>query len=432
MFPFDAEAFEAQYQHLLGRCHSLPYQTPCGLSYDEDAAARLVEDMERALDVLEAAGTPSPPGGSRLVVPRVMSGADSCEWRPCAGPDQWKAEFVQAVKDCVATHKALHSRCCALAREYHQAMREADRLFADGKDGGGLLVAFEKAMESEIGRLRTKALAAQERFYCFKHQIDRFGSAAAEEVPSGTAEAARETGGGQTQVAITRDGKPPPPTSPNLFVRLPGDRYLIAFDNKQATVPALAGLRVFEYLLKQPGKPAHVLVINRAITEVDLTAATVADALAGSEGEKGLDGFTADALRQPEPCSDEDLARAEETVKDLEERAGEARMRGETGFDEANRLEGAAERARQWIQENRTLAERKRRGRPDPASAAEVVRIKLTNNCRNALKDLRTKYALPELGAHLEGQIDRGTEWRYRPVAGIDWGFKPRPSLNAV
>jgi hypothetical protein len=222
-------------------------------------------------------------------------------------------------------------------------------------------------------------------------------AAGAEEVPSCTAEAARETGGGQTQVAITRDGKPPPPTSPNLFVRQPGNRYRIAFSGKEETVPMLAGLRVAQCLLKQPGKAAHVLVINRAIIERDLTAATVADALAGSEGEKGLSGFTADASLQPEPCSDEDLAKAEELVKGLEERAIEARMRGETGFDVANRLESEAERARQWIEEQRILAIRKRRGQPSQNSQVELVRSKLTKNFKNACQALRTKYNLPEL-----------------------------------
>jgi hypothetical protein len=58
-------------------------------------------------------------------------------------------------------------------------MRDAEKLFAEGKDGGRLLLAFEQATKAEIEGLRKKAIAAQERFYCFKHQIEDFGRAEA-------------------------------------------------------------------------------------------------------------------------------------------------------------------------------------------------------------------------------------------------------------
>jgi hypothetical protein len=58
-------------------------------------------------------------------------------------------------------------------------MRDAEKLLAEGKDGGSLLVEFERAMTAEIEELRRKALAAQDRFYHFKYQIERFAAALA-------------------------------------------------------------------------------------------------------------------------------------------------------------------------------------------------------------------------------------------------------------
>jgi hypothetical protein len=217
-----------------------------------------------------------------------------------------------------------------------------------------------------------------------------------------------------------------PATTPRyLFARLPDGRYRIAYGGKEDTIPGKAGLRVVEYLLKQPGKAAHVLEINRALCEGDPRVAAAAEAFPHSGEQKGLDGFTADALRPTDPCSEEDLEKAKEALQSLDDQAAKARDGGL--HQKAEELERQAELARRWIREQETLAARKRRGQPDRDSEVEKVRLKLTNNFTNACKALRIKYGFSELADHLEEQIDRGAEFKYRPAPGVEWAFDPRP-----
>jgi hypothetical protein len=149
--------------------------------------------------------------------------------------------------------------------------------------------------------------------------------------------------------------------------------------------------------------------------------ASLEDACARSEETQALDGFTDDALWAPDPYSEETLGQAEEAAEGLDARADEARRRGD--FTQAERLENEAERAREVIREQRGLAARKRRGQPDQTAAVEKVRKNLTNNFTNACDKLRTAYGLGELADHLEEQIDRGAEWKYRSVPGVTWAF---------
>jgi hypothetical protein len=231
---------------------------------------------------------------------------------------------------------------------------------------------------------------------------------------------------GSEQEAMTGRGERPAPISPNRFARLPGNRFLIVFGNKRETLPMLEGLRVVEFLLKQPGKAAHVLRINLALSETQPRAATLEDAVARSEESRGLDGFTDDASWVPDPYSEEALRQAEEAVKGLDARAVEARKQGKC--TEAERLQNEAEQARELIREQRDLAKRKRRGQPDQAAPVEKARKNLTNNFTNACDKLRTTYGLGELADHLEEQIDRGAEWKYRAVPGVTWAFDLPPS----
>jgi hypothetical protein len=208
---------------------------------------------------------------------------------------------------------------------------------------------------------------------------------------------------------------------PNLFVRLPGNRYRIIYGDKDETVPRLAGLRVVEYLLKQPGKAAYVMTINRAICEGSPVAASATDALTNSEDEKGIDGYAPDEWQSPEPCSEKDLEQAKEAVAALDEQAIKAREGGE--HEKAEKLENSASTARQWIREQETLVNRKYREQPSQNAEVEKVRIKLTVNFKNACDSLKQKYGLSELAVHLAKQIDRGIDWKYRPVSGVNWSF---------
>ncbi len=113
-------------------------------------------------------------------------------------------------------------------------------------------------MSAEMERLLKKAQVALDRYSCFKCQIERFGEAGAKaEVPP---ERDAKAGTGQEPASVEAAARTaagiddPPDPSPNLFARLPDGRYRIAYDGKEDTVPGLAGLRVVEYLLKQPGK----------------------------------------------------------------------------------------------------------------------------------------------------------------------------------
>ena len=202
------------------------------------------------------------------------------------------------------------------------------------------------------------------------------------------------------------------------------NQYLLAFGNRRETVPARAGLRVVEYLLKQPGKAAHVLEINRALCEGNPRAAAPEDAFARATEQAGLDGFTADASRPPNPCSEEHLGEAREAAQSLEDQAAAAREGGL--HDKAEELEHAAELVRKSIREQEVLAARRRRGQCDRDSEVEKVRLKLTNNLTNACKALRDQYGFSELAAHLEEQIDSGVNFKYRPTPGIEWSFDPK------
>jgi hypothetical protein len=267
---------------------------------------------------------------------------------------------------------------------------------------------------------RAAAGDAVQALWTILDALDREPGATAPDAPNPPDDSHSDTPPTSTQDAIET---PPVPTPSNLFARLPGKRYQIRFAGKEETVPMLVGLRVAEHLLKQPGKPAHVLEINRALYEGNPRAAAIEDAFARSEEPKGLEGFTTDASRPPDACSEEDLQNAKEAVESLDEQATRAREGGE--HDKADELEGSADKGRQWIKEQEALQGRKRRGQPDQSSQVEKVRLKLTNNFTNACEALRTQYGLSELADHLEEQIDRGTDFKYRRVPGVEWAFDP-------
>jgi hypothetical protein len=314
-------------------------------------------------------------------------------------------------------------------------MRDAQKRIADGQDGGLLLLAFEQALTAEIEGLRKKAFAAQERFYCFKHQIEDFGradfraevqpergaAAGTGQEPPRAVKASDGTKVGPAEKTTAGGDQLPKPGAPYLFALLPDGRYRITYAGKGDTLPGLAGLRVVEYLLKQPGKAVGVMAINRALHEGNPRAAGLGDAFAGAGEQRELDGFTADERQPPDPCSQEDLEKAREAVKSLEDQAEKAWTGGE--HDKAEELDRKAEVGRKWVRRQERLTARKSRGQPDEHSEVQKVRVKLTNNFANALEKLRTEYGWSELADHLDEQIDRGSEWKYRPVAGVDWLF---------
>jgi hypothetical protein len=92
-------------------------------------------------------------------------------------------EFERAVNDCVATHKALQVRSCALAEDRQQAMRKAEMLTLAGQNGWLGFTDFEAGMNKELTRLRGDAQAAQERLDCFTTQVAEFGWATAKPEP---------------------------------------------------------------------------------------------------------------------------------------------------------------------------------------------------------------------------------------------------------
>jgi hypothetical protein len=439
MSTFDAEAFSGHCRHLTGLCPSIPFWSPGQVDYYERTTASSVEELERIRDTLLAVGAPSPPAGFQLRVPRSRPGVTGCDWRPCDSAQQWKVEFERAVSDCVDKHKALQSRTCALAQDREKAMREADRLTQGGQNGWLGFADFEADVNKEVARLREDALAAQERLDCFTFQVSEFGRAVTPAGPqpergpststieelAGAPHVVSATGVTPAKIARSEAHSSLPQASANVFARLPRDRYRLIFGGKEETVPMLAGLRVAEYLLKQPGTAAHVLEIGRALSEGHPTAAPREDALARSGEQKGLDGFTADAFQRPDPCSDEDLEKAKEAVESLDEQAAAARARGE--HDKADQMEQSVEAGREWIRQQETMASRKRRRQPDQDAEVEKVRVRLTNNFTNACDALRTKYGFRELAEHLETQIDRGAEWKYTPLPGVDWAFNLPP-----
>src|SRR5262249_2784097 len=126
-------------------------------------------------------------------------------------------------------------------------------------------------------------------------------------VPAGERGMSLSTPGEKARV---EGNNPSAPNRTNLWARLSGNRYQSVLGGKEETVRVLAGLRVVEYLLKQPGKAAHVMEINRALSEGNPRAAGIEDAFARSGEQQGLDGFTADAWRSLDPCGEENLEKA--------------------------------------------------------------------------------------------------------------------------
>jgi hypothetical protein len=297
---------------------------------------------------------------------------------------------------------------------------------------GNLLVMhrdeFRGVVESTrriTGALAGRLLASGAEVKAADARSDRSAATAGGEESARVAEPADGTNADPVKEATRPVHDSPEHFAPNLFVKQGGNRYLLAFGSRRETVPALAGLLVAEYLLKQPGKAAHVLEINRALCDGNPRAAAREDAFAQSTEQAGLDGFTADASRPPNPCSEGRLGEARELVQSLEDQATAARAGGL--HERAEELEHAAELARKSIREQETLAVRKRRGQSDRDSEVEKVRLKLTNNLTNACKALRTRYGFSELADHLEAQIDSGTNFKYRPTPGIEWSFDPKP-----
>jgi hypothetical protein len=195
MSTFDGEAFFAHCGRLTETCPSLPFAVD--VDWAEGMARRSIEELQRIRDAVQAVGSPTPPPGFPMRIPRALPGAEGVDLRTCDSPELWKLEFMHAIRDAVASHEVLQERSCALARERPRMMREAERQSLEGKDGWRDYVVFEQEMNMEIGRLRAKALAAQERLYHFKYQIDRFPQVEpAPEVRSGAGEGSGPQEGG--------------------------------------------------------------------------------------------------------------------------------------------------------------------------------------------------------------------------------------------
>jgi hypothetical protein len=241
MSVFDGDAFLAHCHHLTNLCPELPNASD--VDYKEGITAPSVEELQRIRDSLLAVGAPTPPPGFPMRIPRAAAGAPGIDSRPCDSPELWKVEFLQAVRDAVASHQILQERSCTLARDRLKAMQEAHRLANEGKNGWLGYTVFEQEMNKEIGRLLGKALAAQDRLFRFKSQIEEFSEwmAKAEVRPGGGKTSVPQEGPGAKALheeapAVTREDEPPPfprwdEDGRTLFL---GDRVLKKYNHSPA------------------------------------------------------------------------------------------------------------------------------------------------------------------------------------------------------
>ena len=172
----------------------------------------------------------------------------------------------------------------------------------------------------------------------------------------------------------------------------------------------MEGLRLIEYLLKQPETRVELLKIN-----LDLYAERTGPKASTSPADWAEMGESVD-VRWRNPSSSlpaEMVERIKEDLVNHEQWAREAEQLGDS--KKATQLRKEAETARTYLE------------RPESFDSAgdkrEKIRTKLANNKANALKALK-KAGLNSAADHFHNAITYGEgAWTYHQPSGISWDF---------
>ena len=196
----------------------------------------------------------------------------------------------------------------------------------------------------------------------------------------------------------------------HLFARLSDGRYKIRFGMEGDVFPGLEGLRLIEYLLKQPETRVDLLKIN-----LDLYAERTRPEASTSPANWGEMGESVDVrCRNPSSALPADMVeRIKEELATREEWRREAEQLGDS--EKATKHRIAAETARTYLEHPESF--------DSAGNEREKIRTKLAKNTANALKALR-KAGLNSAADHFHNAINYGEgTWTYHQPSGISWDF---------
>jgi hypothetical protein len=200
------------------------------------------------------------------------------------------------------------------------------------------------------------------------------------------------------------------------FAKLPDGRYQIQFDDEGDTLPRREGLRFIEYLLKQAGKSAGVIAINKAL--YGMAAAKVGvdwGATAAPQGKR--------LGARPERGDKEQITMARDALAESERFLNEAKEKKNKALIE--RYEGQCE---SWKEALAVLEAPQEATEAEAAS--EKVRKKLANNFNNTLKTMKNA-GLIKTAEHFKAAIQYDEyRWTYLPDPRIAWAFEPESPAN--
>jgi hypothetical protein len=244
----------------------------------------------------------------------------------------------------------------------------------------------------------------------------------------------------------------PPTRSATVFARLKDGRYRLRFAGAEDTLPGYKGLQVIEYLLKQPGKEAHVLKLNEYLNGDGRGNSHRRRRKLGSVGgeEHPLDEHAeeeevgADELGPCDPdrttrpqiqmdansvldaADDADLQRAQAQLAERQEWLREAEELGDS--HRAAELEKEVRALQKWLAEQRELRRMKAKHWTSSSGGEERVRKKL-HQCVVGSYDKLTAAGFGDLRQHLEASMHYANRhWKYAPdptALPVDWCFAP-------
>jgi hypothetical protein len=252
-------------------------------------------------------------------------------------------------------------------------------------------------------------------------------------------------------VAEQVQSPPQPPTRPAaVFARVKDGRYRLRFAGVEDTLPGHRGLQLIEYLLKQPGKEAHVLKLNDflngggqsnrrrgrgkgpSLEAEERAADTREEELVVEElHPRDADWTTrpqiqTDASIAPDGADDEAIQVAKEQLAQRQEWLQEAEEVGDS--QRAAQLEKEIRMLQDWLAEQQELRRLKARHRSASSGGEERVRKKLRECVGNAYAKL-TAAGPGALRQHLEASVEYASRhWKYAPdpaAPPVDWCFAP-------
>lgn len=199
-------------------------------------------------------------------------------------------------------------------------------------------------------------------------------------------------------------------------------QYKVQFRDEEGVIKRLNGLQMFEHLMKQPGKRASSLDVNRVVTVASSPRRYVkTDEISRNEtdGDAGL-GYSTETTPK-EPADNAAIAAVQGELQKHQRFLTEAQ---ELQDDKREKKEEEAVRKLQsWLKEQAHLRRTWRSHQPASDSPSEKARKRWDRNRANAIKHLRAT-GFAKLAQHFEDHIKpHNNGWVYVPDPTIEWRF---------